>query len=405
MLTRRRLLAAAPAAALVLAASAARAQDTVYTFSTAVDFTGPFADVMPSWHSGHRAIAAWWNATQGPRLGTRIVLKVHDMRYDTSVVAQSWPGILSSEKPVMYLGMGTPDLVALMKRLPEDKVPMIMPTAMVGLVWAPDRWGYSFRPTYSQEFAALFAHLQQALPDKRALRIGTVSTQGRAGYEDQVKGVVHLANTYPDRFVIADQQWVDDSPVDATDQIRRMASHQPDIIMIGATTAQVVAVARARKDLGISVPIASSSHNGLTEAAKAIPLADLEGDFSVFAFAPYNQPGLAAADAYGKYHDGKGSWGIVAAQAAAQTLLACRVLEQAIAGTGKGAVTGQAMYDALLGHDYSETEMLGLTPTLHFDRSRPFPAGEVRAKALTVRNGAIVPLTADWMPAPALTKW
>jgi hypothetical protein len=29
----------------------------------------------------------------------------------------------------------------------------------------------------------------------------------------------------------------------------------------------------------------------------------------------------------------------------------------------------------------------------------------MKAKALTVRKGEIVPLTADWMPAPELTKW
>ena len=405
MLTRRTLVASALVGAATLTATRAHAATTSFTFSTAVDFTGPFADVMPSWHSGHTAMAAWWNDTAGKSLGAEVVLKVHDMRYNTSVVAQSWPGILAAEKPVMYLGMGTPDLVALMKRLPEDKVPMVMPTAMLGLVWAPNGWGFSFRPTYSQEFAALFAHLQSKLPQQRALRIGTISTKGRAGYEDQVNGIVHLTRMYPDRFTIADQQWVDDNPVDATDPVRRMSSHQPDVIMIGATTAQVVAVARARKDLGLSVPIASSSHNGLTETMKVIPLAGLEGDFSVFSFAPYNQPDLPAAAVYAKYHASTGSWGIVAAQAAAQTVLACRVLEQAIGKAGKDRADGPALYDALLGKTYTEEDMLGLTPALHFDTTRPFPAGEVKAKALTVRQGAIVPLTADWMPAPDLTKW
>jgi branched-chain amino acid transport system substrate-binding protein len=403
MISRRALLASLPAAALATSARADAPQ--TYIFSNSVDFTGPFADVMPSWHSGHRAMVAWWNDTVGKRDGVQVVLKVHDLRYDTAVTAQTWPSILATDKPVLHLGMGTPDLVALMKRLPEDHVPMTMPTAMVGLVWAPNGWDFSFRPTYSHEFAALFSHLQATLPDQRPLRIGTVSTQGRAGYEDQVNGVVHLAKMYPDRFVIADQQWVDDAPVDATDQVRRMGAKQPDVVMIGATTAQVIAVARARRDLGISLPIASSSHNGLTEVAKAIPLAELEGDFSVFSFAPYNQPELEAADIFKKYHTEGGSWGIVAAQSAAQTVLSLRMLEAAIGTAGKNAVTGQAMYDALLARPYSEADMLGLTPALQFDKTRPFPIGEIKAKALTVRKGEIIPLTADWMPAPELTKW
>jgi len=403
MISRRTLIASLPAVAV---ASTARAQTPVtYTFSNSVDFTGPFADVMPSWHSGHRAMAAWWNDTRGRELGAKVVLKVHDMHYDTAVTAQSWPGILASDKPVLHMGMGTPDLIGLMKRLPDDKVPMTMPTAMVGLVWAPNGWSFSFRPTYSHEFAALFARLQQQLPDKRPLRIGTVSTQGRAGYEDQVNGVVHLAKTYPDRFVIADQQWVDDNPVDATDQIRRMGAQKPDIVMIGATTSQVIAVARARKDLGLTLPIVSSSHNGLSEVAKVIPLADLEGDFSVFAFAPYNEKTLQARDVYQQYHNEGGTWGIVAAQAAAQTVLSLRILEAAMATAGKSAVTGQAMYDALMAKPYTETDMLGLTPDLHFDKTRPFPTGEIKAKALVVRKAEIVPYSPDWMVAPELTKW
>ena len=406
MLSRRTVVASALAGtAATLTATRAGAAIASITFSTAVDYTGPFADVMPSWHSGHRAMAAWWNDTEGKRLGAEVVLKVHDMRYNTGVVAQSWPGILASEKPAMYLGMGTPDLIALMKRLPSDKVPMIMPTAMLGLVWKPNGWGFTFRPTYSHEFAALFAYLQTRLPDKRALRIATVSTKGRAGYEDQVNGIVHLTRLYPDRFKIADQQWVADNPVDATDQVRRMGAEKPDVVMIGATTAQVVAVAKARKDLGLSFPIASSSHNGITETRKVIPLADLEGDFSVFSFAPYNQPGLPAAAAYEKYHTAPGSWGIVAAQAAAQTVLACRILEAAIGKVGVAKADGQALYDAILGNPYTEAAMLGLTATLRYDTSRPFPIGEVKAKALTVRNGAIVPLTQDWMPCPELSKW
>ena len=403
----RHLLAAVPAAAIggTVITKSARADGITYTFSTAVDFTGPFADVMPSWHSGQRAMVAWWNDTQGKELGAQVVLKVHDMRYDTSVVAQSWPGILATENPPVYLGMGTPDLIGLMKRLPQDKVLMIMPTAMVGPVWLPNGWEFSARPTYSQEFAALFNYLQAHLSEKRPLRIGTFSTQERAGYVDQVNGIVALAKTYPDRFAVVDKQWVDDSPVDVTDQLRRMAETKPDVMMIAATTAQVIAVARARKDLGLSIPIASASQNGLTESSKAIPLADLEGDFSVFAFAPFNQAKLPARDIYQKYHTEPGSWGIVATQTSVQTVLALRVLEKAMAAAGKDHVTGQAMYDALLANTYTEEAMLGLTPDLKFDSTRPFPVGPLKAKALVVRKGEIVPLTPDWMPVPELAKW
>ena len=184
------------AALLTFAPASAMAAD--YVMSASADFTGPFADVAPSTVSGIRAIAAWWNDTKGKELGTNVDIKVHDMRYDASVVASTWPSILATDKPIMHLGFGTPDLITLMKRLPGDKVPMLMSTAMVGLVWKPNGWHFSFRPTYSHEFVGLLNYLQQKKGGK--LTIGAISTQTAAGFVDQVKGVQKFAETNPDRF-------------------------------------------------------------------------------------------------------------------------------------------------------------------------------------------------------------
>src|ERR1041384_7495819 len=151
------------------------------------------------------------------------------MRYDAAVIARTWPTILSRDKPIMHLGFGSPDLAPLMKRLPNDKVPMLIGTAMVGLVWQPNGWHFSIRPTYSHEFAGLFSYLQQKNGGK--LKIGAVSTQTAAGFVDQVKGIEKLASMYPDRFEVVDIEWVAASPVSVTNNIRAMLEKKPDIIM------------------------------------------------------------------------------------------------------------------------------------------------------------------------------
>ena len=133
------------AASIGTAAGVATAQ-TSYTVSVSLDYTGPFANVMESWWGGQQSVFDWWNATRGKSLGVKLDIKTHDMRYDASVVARTWPQILSQDKPIVFLGMGTPDLVSLMKRLPADKVPMIMGTAMVGPLWTAEGWHFSFRP-------------------------------------------------------------------------------------------------------------------------------------------------------------------------------------------------------------------------------------------------------------------
>lgn len=400
-ITRRGLVAAALLGGL---AATAQAQQT-YTVSVSLDYTGPFANVMDSWWAGQQTVFEWWNETKGKALGIKLDVKTHDMRYDASVVARTWPQVLSQDKPIVFLGMGTPDLVSLMKRLPTDKVPMIMGTAMVGPLWTADGWHFSYRPTYSHEFAGLFDYLQKRLPEKRALRIGTVSTQGLAGYVDQVNGVVALAKAYPDRFAVVSSQWVDNQPVTVTNQIREMAKERPDVVLVGTNTAQVVATAKALKELGLKTPIVTSSHNGLNEAAKAIPIADLEGSYSVFAFAPYNDPSVKVVDIFNKYNKGKGTWGITSAQTAGQALLAVAAIERATAKVGAANLTGQAIYDALLAGPFPAEAFQGLIPSMALTRAAPFPTDNLAVKAMTVKGGQLVAVSQDWMPVPALAKW
>ena len=397
-------IAAGAFALTALAGMPAKAQST-YNVSISLDYSGPVAAVMDSWYGGQQSVFDWWNETRGKTLGVKLNVKTYDMRYDASQVARTWPQILADDSPIVFLGMGTPDLVSLMKRLPGDKVPMIMGTAMVAPLWTANGWHFSFRPTYSQEFAGLFSYLQSRLPEKRALRIGTVSTQGIPGYVDQVAGVVKLAQTYPDRFVVANSQWVDNTPINVTSQVRELLAAKPDLILVGTNTAQVVATVKAIKELGAKVPVVTSSHNGLTEVAKAVPLADLEGSYSVFGFAPSTDPSMNAANIFEKYNKTKGTWGLTAAQTMSQALLAAAAIERAIATVGPTKLTGQAVYDALEGPAFGPENFQGLLKSVAFTKEAPFPTANLSVKAVTVKDGKLVSVSPEWMPVPQLAKW
>lgn len=390
-------------AAVMLAAAALPARAAEYNMSASADFSGPFADVMPNAMSGIETIVAWWNKEVGRKLDVKVNVKIHDMRYDSAVIARTWPSILSRDQPIMHLGFGSPDLTTLMTRLPNDKVPMLIGTAMVGLVWKPEGWHFSIRPTYSHEFAGLFEHLQKQKGGK--LRIGTVSTQTAAGFVDQVKGVEKLAATYPERFEVVDTQWVATSPVSMTSNIRAMLEKKPDLILVGGTTAQATATAAALEELNVKLPIVISTHNGFTEVAKGADLKKMNGSYSAFSFAPDNQAKLPLREVYEANKTGNGQWGIITTQSAAQALLALRVLEKAVAKVGKDKVTGQAMYDALLANKFTEQELLGVLPDVDFDNTAPFPIGAIKAKAQVVVDGKIQPLGDAWLPVPALQKW
>jgi branched-chain amino acid transport system substrate-binding protein len=389
-------------AAAACVASALPAFSAEYVMSASADYSGPFAGVMPNAMSGINAVADWWNKEVGAKLGVTVKVNITDMRYDPSVIARTWPSILSSDKPILHLGFGSPDLTTLMKRLPGDKVPMIIGTAMVGAVWVPDGWHYSIRPTYSHEFAGLISHLQSKSGQK--LRIGAISTQNQAGFVDQVNGLKKLAATYPDRFEMLDVQWADTSPVSLTSAVRTLAEGKPDVIVVGGTTAQVIAATKAEEELGLKVPLITSTHNGLTEVAKGIDLAKLNGSYSAFSFAAPSRPDLPIRKVYDA-NKKDGEWGLIAAQSAAQALLAFRVLEKAVATVGPDKVTGEAMRKALLDNVFSEQDLLGALPTLDFDNSAPFPIGEIKVTAEVVKDGKIEPIGQGWLDVPALTKW
>jgi len=400
MKMRTGLAAALAVTALAIAQPAYAAE---YVMSASADYSGPFADVMPNAMSGITAITSWWNKDVGQKLGVKVDVRISDMRYDAAVIARTWPSILSRDKPIMHLGFGSPDLTTLMKRLPNDKVPMLIGTAMVGLVWQPNGWHFSIRPTYSHEFAGLLSELQKRKGAK--LKIGALSTQNAAGFVDQVKGVEKLAAMYPDRFEVVGTEWIATSPVSVTSNVRTLMEKSPDVLLVGGTTAQVIATANAEEELKIHVPIISSTHNGLSEAAKGIDLAKLNGSFSAFSFAPDNQKDLPIREIYEANKGSEGRWGLIAAQSAAQALLALRILEKAVAKVGADNVTGQAMYDAMLANSFSEKELLGALPDIKFDQTAPFPVGEIKAKAQVVTDGKIVPVGDAWMNVPKLEKW
>jgi hypothetical protein len=175
--------------------------------------------------------------------------------------------------------------------------------------------------------------------------------------------------------------------------------------MVGGTTAQVIATANALEDLNLHIPIVASTHNGLSEASKGISLTKLNGSYSVFSFAPDNQKDLPLRDIYLANKTGDGQWGLIAAQSAAQALLAFRVLEKAIAKVGPDKVDGQAMYNALLSNTFSEKDLMGALPALTFNDTAPFPIGAIKAKAQIVVDGKITPLGDAWMDVPNLEKW
>ena len=90
-----------------------------YMITRSVDYSGPYAVIMPPFESATKSLFTWWNETKGKELGITLQTKAYDMRYDPSVVASTWPGILTGDKPIAHMGLGGPDVAAVKGKMAE----------------------------------------------------------------------------------------------------------------------------------------------------------------------------------------------------------------------------------------------------------------------------------------------
>ncbi|MGE3067396.1 MAG: ABC transporter substrate-binding protein, partial [Hyphomicrobiaceae bacterium] len=230
------ILAAALAAGMGGAAPALAQVE--YKIPGIVDNSGPFADLTK--HLIARdAVFKWWNDNEGKKLGIKLTVKNYDTRYDGTVVASLWPGILSENKPVLAMGLGGADVAALQQRLPRDKVPVLYAPPGYGYSWQPDQWLFNVRPSYAHEWAAALTWFIQQHPEKRPVNVAFLSTQASPAFVDIVNGLTHYIRTVLEPKGLAKivaTEWVEIQPVDVASPMKKIIDAKADVIMGTANT-------------------------------------------------------------------------------------------------------------------------------------------------------------------------
>jgi branched-chain amino acid transport system substrate-binding protein len=379
-----------------------------YTVTCSVDYTGPYAVIMPPFESSRKAFFTWWNETKGKELGITVKSKAYDMRYDPSVVASTWPGILSGDKPIAHMGLGGPDVAALMKRLPKDKVPMIMSTGTYGFIWVPNQWVFQPRPTYAHEGAGFFNWVHQNKIKDRPIRIGAINSKVSPAYVDMINGLESFCKATPWAECVG-TEWVQMKPISLVSEVRRLSRKKPDYIWISTNTTHVIGTIKAMKELGIHIPVLAATHDGVqmsTMASKDINL--LEGHYDSGAVDPGIDPNVPGAKIYAEYCEKlglKNTWSVVAVQAAIMEILTLRAVERAAEMVGPENITGEAMYNAMYAKPFTEEDLLGLASTLIFTKDAPFSTKDLKVKATTVKGGKQVLVSDEWIAVPEIPKW
>lgn len=386
----------------------------VYTYNVPVstDFSGPYSYLSKTTLPAEKAITMWWNDEVGSKLGIKINLKIYDMRYNPAVVSSLWPGILATDKPILYHGLGGPDAAALMKRLPTDKVPMMQSTACYGYQWLPNQWTFTPRPTYVHEYRGFLAWVLSKWDKDRPVRVAAVSTQGIPAYDDAVKGYKSMC-AETDKLEYVGTTYVKMVPVSVMTEIRKLAKKKkPDYILMLGSTSQVVTVLKAEKELGLRIPIVLSTHNDIGTVNRVLPIEDLEGRvYDVAAFSPsldHNIKGYKVFEEYKTKINPPSKdtiWDLSSLQGAAQAIIAVRLIERVAKKMGPDKITGQEVFNAFFDGPFSSEELLGLMPTIEFVRTAPFPEAAMNVKISTVKNGKRVIVTKDWIQIPEISKW
>ncbi|MDY6880599.1 MAG: ABC transporter substrate-binding protein [Desulfatiglans sp.] len=392
--------------AMVVFSKAAMAVE--YNITQSVDFTGPYAVIMPGMDVTAKIYFAWWNEEVGEKLGVKLTRKSYDTRYDPALTASLWPGILTGDKPILHMGLGGPDVAALMKRLPNDKVPLLMSTGTYGFIWLPNQWVFQFRPTYVHEGAGFFNWVHQNLIKDRPIRIGMINSKASPAYVDAVNGTKVFCKATP-WAEFAGVEWVKVKPISLVSEVRRLAKKKPDYIHIMTNTYHGLGTIKALKELGLTIPVILASHNGIQNSVMACKdINVLEGHYDTYAFDAALDMSVPGAQIFEKYRKKLGleqEWNLICLQVATQCAVAFKAIERAIQKVGTDNLTGEAVYNAFYSGTFTEEDLLGLAPAQSYTTAAPFSEKDPKVKCTTVKNGKQVMVGDGWIPIPPVPKW
>jgi branched-chain amino acid transport system substrate-binding protein len=406
----RKLQILAMLAALVSGALPASAQ-VEYKIPGLVDNSGPFADL--SKHLVARdAVIKWWNDTTGKKLGITLTVKNYDTRYDGTVVASLWPGILSENKPILAMGLGGADVAALQQRLPRDQVPVLYAPPGYGFSWLPDQWLFNVRPSYVHEWAAALVWFAQQHPEKRPIKVAFLSTQASPAFVDIVGGLTKYIKTVLEPKGIATvvaTEWVEIQPVDISSPMKKIVDANADVIMGTANTTLAAAALRAEQLHGVNIPTIASPWHTIWPLAQAMKsFAPWEGHMVVTGIAATTDKTSKAWDFYqilSKQYGLPADWNPLNVLGISQGLMAVRAVEHTAERVGAANITGAAIYETLVTQTFTEDELMGVLPEVKFTKEAPFRLTG-RVKVETVKDGKYQLASPDWIPVPTdITKW
>src|SRR5204863_7880310 len=275
-----RLKILAGAAAVALLAGTALAQETIKV-GVNEPLTGPFAASGTYVVNGARIAADEINA-KGGVLGKKIELVIEDNKSNPTEAAAVAEKLITADKvPVITGAWGSSLTLAVMPKLMEYKVPMVVETSSSGKITTSGN-PYIFRisPPSSVE-AAAFKNILPKMSVKKADFLVINNYRGRGRAEDFGKTMK------ADNVQIGLVETMDQSAQDMSAQLSKIKSTDSDTIMVTTAVEQLTLLLKQATALGIKKQIITTG--GSQNPDQLIDQAGVaaNGTFHLTTFAPW----------------------------------------------------------------------------------------------------------------------
>lgn len=377
---------------LALGASVQAQPVNNYTIVSLLDYSGPFANRGKPVEQMQRLLVDWFNETRGPKSGIKLDFKPVDTGYDQAKTVQAYERALQDKSVVGIVTFGSPNVIAIQNRLPQDKIPAVHGGPAYSLM-KPGSWVFTPLGDYARYFATATKWRLSTWKESRPLKIAFVTFDGSSG-RDWAQGVQSIVKGMNAQVVLT--EFVSPRALEVSANVAHVIAANPDIVFLATTDQLQPAILKELKASKFDMSkVVNSQHEGLgLLELLGVPKDVYEGTYEVTSQNYSDQ----ATEAYKIFQARQSKY---ATRWSADTLLhytsvmvLLDAIERAQAKAGKAPINGAAVFAEMRTGSFTG---YGLLNKIQFDSETDPTQGADSVMMLRQTNGKISRVS-DFIP-------